>query len=51
VERAPTTAPSPTITPGPTNTSAAIQALDPITMGATINGIEGSRWSWLAAHK
>lgn len=42
LERAPITAPSPTVTPGPTNTSAAIQVLDPMTIGAVVNGIEGS---------
>src|SRR5450432_1486041 len=38
VARAPTTARSPIVTPGPTNASAAIQTSSPITMGGLIRG-------------
>ena len=42
LDRAPITAPFPTATPGPTNTSAAIHTPSPITMGAVVNGMKGS---------
>jgi hypothetical protein len=51
LERAVTTAPSPIVTPGPTNTSAVIQTRSPMVMGAATSGIAAFEWSWLAVHK
>lgn len=51
LERAPTTAPSPILTPGATNTSAATQAPAPIKIGAGVSGICGCSKSWLAPQR
>jgi hypothetical protein len=40
--RAPTIAPSPIFTPGPTKASAQIQTLSPIVIGGFVSGL----WAW-----
>lgn len=51
LERAPMTAPWPTVTPGAMKTSAATQAWAPMEMGAGTRGKRGCSWSWVAPQR